>query len=871
MKTYQKQIIITLISFPTIFSFLTFTRYNKKYFSIPLELNNWFLITFSVLIFLFIYTFIGMGTRNFFLVKNIFLNNRHLLLLIISFSVLTNYFSFGKHDTNLQGDILSDMFDIVTYLSGFIMYMIFLIFIHSIEMFIRKENNPKLINSNFLNDEPISSIEKDELGRKEFAETIVQNILQSNGKFVIGIYGGWGAGKSSLFTMMKDYLPDQQTTLHFTPWYFGENNHDIIPNFLDLLAEMIKESQYYNVKLEKELKKYTTFFRTMQIRPPGLILSAGELFRGLFPEDSSLDEIKKNITNMLEESNKQIVVFIDDLDRLDKEEIAIVFKLVRLVCDFPNITYVLALDEDIVSYSLGQMYGKTENGREAREIGREYLEKFIQVPLYLPKPDEKKLKDIFFKGVEEVLDKYNIKSEFVSRNNSGVYPIIDFTIYRLSLRNIKRYLNLVRFFVPILKEEVFVDDLLYLLLIKISSPGLYDWIRMNPTLVLQKDEKYFKENSEIKEFAMENRTYQRLIEELFPNMGYAFGRGVKPHEIDVSLPNTHMRISSSKYFQKYFMYSTPFKEIPQEELKNFYKFLLENNSESSLERLRQLGDLYDMSDILEKINLDVQYQKEENVYSIITLLKLKFNESDLGTKDGIIKLMLSYYQHKKNSFLKSDLFKPQHNLLLLNRLSDSIDYYHKDVEIINIIRQVILEEFKKFAFGDIYQMYPENERDRLVMYWLNNERDRHIKRRKFSGFIDDFEKYQEIIELIWSKSYPLEGYKFYQLILTNLGHNLHYTFINELKSGNKVVKYPEPFRVLIDWEEKIPRYIQSTLLTILINCKDQNIKPDLERNLQELISIFMEGKHDDKDIKEVKELLEKMDELKMEFDRKSNS
>lgn len=62
--------------------------------------------------------------------------------------------------------------------------------------------------------------------------------------------------------------------------------------------------------------------------------------------------MKKTISSKMSERKDKIVVFIDDLDRLDKEEIRMVMKLVRSVADFPNIIYVLCFDNEIVEHAL---------------------------------------------------------------------------------------------------------------------------------------------------------------------------------------------------------------------------------------------------------------------------------------------------------------------------------------------------------------------------------------------------------------------------------------------------------------------------------------------------------------------------------------
>ena len=83
---------------------------------------------------------------------------------------------------------------------------------------------------------------------------------------------------------------------------------------------------------------------------------------------------RKEITRLLAEQDKRLLVIVDDLDRLPKVDIRELFKLVRLTADFPNTTYLLAFDRPRVEAALGETQGE----------GRAYLEKILQVTFDVP-------------------------------------------------------------------------------------------------------------------------------------------------------------------------------------------------------------------------------------------------------------------------------------------------------------------------------------------------------------------------------------------------------------------------------------------------------------------------------------------------------
>ena len=94
----------------------------------------------------------------------------------------------------------------------------------------------------------------------------------------------------------------------------------------------------------------------------------------------SLTVLRGRLITELREVSAPIVVLIDELDRIEDEEIRTIAQLVRSVLDFPAISYVLAFDPERVMQALGS--GVTEEDRLDR--GRSYLEKIVQLQIPIP-------------------------------------------------------------------------------------------------------------------------------------------------------------------------------------------------------------------------------------------------------------------------------------------------------------------------------------------------------------------------------------------------------------------------------------------------------------------------------------------------------
>jgi predicted KAP-like P-loop ATPase len=76
----------------------------------------------------------------------------------------------------------------------------------------------------FRPDKPVSLQKEDKFQRYSFAKRVAE--IVSSGKYnkslVIGIYGKWGQGKTSVMQFIKNEIPDNAVTINFNPWQFQD-------------------------------------------------------------------------------------------------------------------------------------------------------------------------------------------------------------------------------------------------------------------------------------------------------------------------------------------------------------------------------------------------------------------------------------------------------------------------------------------------------------------------------------------------------------------------------------------------------------------------------------------------------------------------
>lgn len=76
--------------------------------------------------------------------------------------------------------------------------------------------------SGFSDDAALTATRNDQLGRASFAKQIARNLatMSTPENTVIGIYGGWGEGKTTLLNFISSELKDEFDTIvvWFNPW-----------------------------------------------------------------------------------------------------------------------------------------------------------------------------------------------------------------------------------------------------------------------------------------------------------------------------------------------------------------------------------------------------------------------------------------------------------------------------------------------------------------------------------------------------------------------------------------------------------------------------------------------------------------------------
>jgi|GEM_PF-5700276 len=117
-------------------------------------------------------------------------------------------------------------------------------------------------NTIYIQDDVLKDLEQDTFGHKHIADAVVKSILTTKPPFTIGIFGGWGTGKSSLLEIIKTGLDKENiTTVTIDAWRYSSAD-DLRRAFLVHVANQL------NPKVVGELsrKLYTTEQETILLK-----------------------------------------------------------------------------------------------------------------------------------------------------------------------------------------------------------------------------------------------------------------------------------------------------------------------------------------------------------------------------------------------------------------------------------------------------------------------------------------------------------------------------------------------------------------------------------------------------------------------------
>ncbi|WP_019976018.1 KAP family P-loop NTPase fold protein [Empedobacter brevis] len=210
---------------------------------------------------------------------------------------------------------------------------------------VKEKENKK---SDFYDDNPINCSEEDILNRKQKAIQVARLIKGNKSKtsLAIGIVGEWGNGKTSFMNFIEESFVDEKDYIivHFNSW-LNISINSIINDFFNTIEKKIS---IYSIDISKELKKYgNNVLSINKNSTTETLLNA----INIIPENSLSDNFE-NLNTLLNKLDKKVIVFFDDIDRLQPNEVFEVLKLIRNTASFDVFSFVVGYDKAYLNIAL---------------------------------------------------------------------------------------------------------------------------------------------------------------------------------------------------------------------------------------------------------------------------------------------------------------------------------------------------------------------------------------------------------------------------------------------------------------------------------------------------------------------------------------
>ena len=244
---------------------------------------------------------------------------------------------------------------------------------------------------------------QDSLEISSYHEALVDFIKKTDTPMTIGVQGEWGSGKTSLLNQIWSKLEksnDEHDDDHnYLQIWVNSWEHSLLCTPEECLLKIINEIIVELLNADVDKNKRDAIKEGVQSLMKGALRISSSLAAGnagaqavdsLFNNESNtikklrqqLKELVQEIKNLETNPYQRVVVYVDDLDRIEPKDAVKILELLKNIFNVPDCVFVLAIDYQVVVKGLKEKFGKPspENDWEFRA----FFDKIIQLPFSMP-------------------------------------------------------------------------------------------------------------------------------------------------------------------------------------------------------------------------------------------------------------------------------------------------------------------------------------------------------------------------------------------------------------------------------------------------------------------------------------------------------
>ena len=275
------------------------------------------------------------------------------------------------------------------------------------------------------------------------------------------------------------------------------------------------------------------------------------------------------------------------MDRLNDKEIKKVITLVKSLADFKNFIYILSFDKDIVAKSLDQLQS---------DKGDKFLDKIVQIPINVPEVNQSRMDMIIFNELSEI---YNSRlNNFINKDKDLMEILPYLTVFIKDLRDLKRYKNMLNFYINNFDDELNIDDFFVLLALQVFESKIFSVLPKYKDILTTHRRKFMidsikKETTANFNKYVKNNLINVDLESMNKVLNYLFPE-LKSSNFSIDELTQNNRIGSSHHFYKYFSFSLESNDVSVTLLDK----LINCNDENEISKMLTKSKNYDYNHFL---------------------------------------------------------------------------------------------------------------------------------------------------------------------------------------------------------------------------------------------------------------------------------
>ena len=674
--------------------------------------------------------------------------------------------------------------------------------------------------------------------RKKIASQAIHKIVQTDtavSSFTFGINAQWGAGKTTFMNMMKSSLIKEKDfiIIDFNPWLYSKGN-SLVSVFFEELSKTLKE---YDLSIAKNIIDYSKMLSAFNTNETKVISSLIDIMSS----EESLQETKQKIVKAIYKIKKKIVVFIDDLDRLDDNELLEMFMLIRNTSDFPYMYFIAAYDKTYIIDCL-----KTKIKKKTAS----YVEKIFQVEFHLPPYSNEEIRQYLYGLINDYVilnnnDRIELK-QFILEDNQGIGIFKSIT----NLREVIRLVNSFSSSYSQLRDDIYVIDLLLYEFFKTKFSSVFELfeLKTDDILVIEQDFYQLYNRNSGKEHIQSKIDFVAYIETHLEDLhiseldartivdilSFLFS-STNSKDLD---PKRH-RINNRQCFERYLRLSVFESEISEKEFKGLcQKFDIENIEETirkwsyhrsySLSKRIKEYKPNNKTEYMSLMQILFYYLSLESAYaiefdSINSIIKMaKIFITDKRAAEEVIYSFLTHYGYNRQtarylSFLynyydvyKEDCVLSKEKLVSIQKdlfysCEETLDSNNRIIKMISCFDTLLTYSITSFTNNSPRRLKsPDEYNDQLLSLMQRYVRTKEIDFINSIIVKNSSDKYTivDCVQYIWVSWDGLYNY-FYMLEMYGFNHD-ELDKINEFKNFLAVFKNNGYAPVEFPFEEIVP-------------------------------------------------------------------